>query len=61
MVFAESILVGRREQQQHKEGKRKAGPPTDPLPKSQGILLLLLAAAAVQLELEDCAGVLDCA
>ncbi|EAY74978.1 hypothetical protein OsI_02876 [Oryza sativa Indica Group] len=31
----ESILVGRREQQQHKEGKRKAGPPTDPLPKSQ--------------------------
>uniref|UniRef100_A0A0D9V2Y4 Uncharacterized protein n=1 Tax=Leersia perrieri TaxID=77586 RepID=A0A0D9V2Y4_9ORYZ len=32
----ESLLVRRREQQQNKEeGKRKAGPPTDPLPKSQ--------------------------
>ncbi|KAL5220757.1 hypothetical protein ABZP36_025470 [Zizania latifolia] len=31
----ESLLAGREEQQQHKEGKRKAGPPTDPLPKSQ--------------------------
>ncbi|KAF0899628.1 hypothetical protein E2562_020817 [Oryza meyeriana var. granulata] len=30
----ESLLVGREERQQHKEGKRKAGPPTDPLPKS---------------------------
>lgn len=31
--FIESLLAGR--EQQHKEGKRKAGPPTDPLPKSQ--------------------------
>ncbi|KAL5228746.1 hypothetical protein ABZP36_017011 [Zizania latifolia] len=32
----ESLFVGREQQhQQHREGKRKAGPPTDPLPKSQ--------------------------
>ncbi|KAG8044849.1 hypothetical protein GUJ93_ZPchr0008g12261 [Zizania palustris] len=31
----ESLLASREEQKQHKEGKRKAGPPTDPLPNSQ--------------------------
>ncbi|OEL30548.1 hypothetical protein BAE44_0008434 [Dichanthelium oligosanthes] len=35
--FIESLLAGRgqQQQQQDKEGKRKQGPPTDPLPKSQ--------------------------
>ncbi|CAD6230807.1 unnamed protein product [Miscanthus lutarioriparius] len=36
--FIESLLAGREQQQQQdKEGKRKSGPPTDPLPKSQVI------------------------
>jgi hypothetical protein len=39
---AESLLAGREQQQQDKEGKRKSGPPTDPLPKSQGTVELAL-------------------
>jgi hypothetical protein len=40
---AESLLAGREQQQQQdKEGKRKSGPPTDPLPKSQGTVELAL-------------------
>lgn len=39
---AESLLAGREQQQQQqdKDGKRKSGPPTDPLPKSQGTVEL---------------------
>jgi len=33
--FIESLLAGRDQQQQDKEGKRKPEPPTAPLPKSQ--------------------------
>ena len=43
MLPAESLLAGREQQQQQdKEGKRKSGPPTDPLPKSQGTVELAL-------------------
>ncbi|KAL5679144.1 hypothetical protein ACJX0J_005529, partial [Zea mays] len=35
--FIESLLAGREQQQQDKEGKRKLGASTDPLPKSQVI------------------------
>ena len=37
--LAESLLAGRDQQQQDKEGKRKPEPPTAPLPKSQGTVL----------------------
>lgn len=36
MSPAESLLARREQPKQDKEGKRKPGPPTDPLPKSQG-------------------------
>jgi hypothetical protein len=39
---AESLLAGREQQQQDKEGKRKLGASTDPLPKSQGTVELAL-------------------
>jgi hypothetical protein len=43
MLPAESLLAGREQQQQQdKEGKRKLGASTDPLPKSQGTVELAL-------------------